>query len=235
MKRGVKISLIIIAVLVTVVGLTAGWLFSNAAPIGSGFVAKYLCSSTFISGRDPATVFEEDVRPVNPLASIVRYRIDRRQQTVTASSFGLFTMTALYRDGCGCSLVIGTTADEMARQNLVPPDFSKKRPRNRADLPWPAGSGGPVDPAGMGVNRQKLETALEAAFAEPGPENPRKTRAVVVVYDGQLIAERYAPGFQPDMPLLGWSMSKTVTNALVGILFKQNRLDIMQPAPVPAW
>jgi CubicO group peptidase (beta-lactamase class C family) len=131
--------------------------------------------------------------------------------------------------------VIGTTADEMARQKLVPPDFTKTRPRHRTDLPWPDGSRGPIDPSGMGVDRQKLETALDAAFAEPGPEKPRKTRAVVVVYDGQLIAERYAPGFDKDMPLLGWSMSKTVTNALVGILVKQKRLDIMQPAPVPAW
>lgn len=235
MKRSIKIILIIIAVLATVAVLAAGWLFSKAAPIGSGFVAKYLCSSTFISDRDPAIVFEEDVKPVNPLASIVSYSIDRRRQTVTASSLGLFTMTALYRDGCGCSLVIDTTADEMARQKLVPPDFADKRPRQRADLPWPDGSRGPVDPAGLGVDRQKLETALDAAFAEPGPEKPRKTRAVVVVYDGQLIAERYAPGFRPDMPLLAWSMSKTVTNALVGILVKQKRLDIMQPAPVPAW
>jgi CubicO group peptidase (beta-lactamase class C family) len=235
MKRGVKIVLTLAAVLLITAALAAGWLFSKAAPIGAGFVAKYLCSSTFISGRDPEIVFEEDVKPVNPLAQIVNFKIDRKQKSVSSSSFGLFGMTAIYRDGCGCSLVIGTTADEMARQKLVPPDFTKTRPRHRTDLPWPDGSRGPIDPSGMGVDRQKLETALDAAFAEPGPEKPRKTRAVVVVYDGQLIAERYAPGFDKDMPLLGWSMSKTVTNALVGILVKQKRLDIMQPAPVPAW
>jgi CubicO group peptidase (beta-lactamase class C family) len=235
MKRGVKIVLTLAAVLLITAALAAGWLFSKAAPIGAGFVAKYLCSSTFISGRDPEIVFEEDVKPVNPLAKIVNFKIDRKQKSVSSSSFGLFGMTAIYRDGCGCSLVIGTTADEMARQKLVPPDFTKTRPRHRTDLPWPDGSRGPIDPSGMGVDRQKLETALDAAFAEPGPEKPRKTRAVVVVYDGQLIAERYAPGFDKDMPLLGWSMSKTVTNALVGILVKQKRLDIMQPAPVPAW
>src|SRR5210317_1539531 len=123
----------------------------------------------------------------------------------------------------------------MARQKLVPPDFTKTRPRHRKDLPWPDGDRGPVDPSGMGVDRQKLAAALDAAFAEPGPQKPRKTRAVVIIYDGQLIAERYAPGFDKDMPLLGWSMCKTVTNALVGILVKQKRLDIMQPAPVPAW
>ncbi|MBE9545036.1 MAG: serine hydrolase [Proteobacteria bacterium] len=235
MKRGVKIILIGSAVVLIAAVAASGWLFSKAAPIGTGYVAKYLCSSTFISDRDPEIVFEEDIAPVNPLTKIVDYKINREQKSVTSTSFGLFDLTAIYREGCGCSLVIGTAADEMARQKLVPPDFKKKRPQHRVGLPWPAGGQGPVDPSGMGVDRQKLEKALDAAFSEPGPEKPRKTRAVVVVYDGQLIAERYAPGFDKDMPLLGWSMSKTVTNALVGILVKQKKLDIMKPAPVPEW
>ena len=50
--------------------------------------------------------------------------------------------------------------------------------------------------------------ALDVAFTEPGPAKPKKTRAIIVVYDGRLVAERYAPGFNKDMPLLGWSMSK---------------------------
>ena len=61
----------------------------------------------------------------------------------------------------------------------------------------------------------KLEKALGNAFAEESPEEPKKTRAVLVVYDGHLIAERYAPAFHRDMPLLGWSMAKSITNALV--------------------
>ncbi len=81
----------------------------------------------------------------------------------------------------------------------------------------------------------KLEKALDAAFAEPGSDKVRKTRAVVVVYDGRLVAERYAPGFDADMPLLGWSMAKSVTNALVGILVREGALDIHRPAPVPEW
>jgi len=235
MKRGVKIILIVFAIILIAAVLASGWLFSKAAPIGTGYVAKYLCSSTFISDREPEIVFQEDIAPVNPLAKIVNYTIDREKKSVTANSFGLFGLTAIYRDGCGCSLVVGTTAAEMARQKLVPPDYEKNRPHHSDSLPWPAGGQGPVDPSGLDVDRQKLEAALDAAFAEPGPEKPRKTRAVVVIYDGQLIAERYAPGFDKDMPLLGWSMSKTVTNALVGILARQNRLDVMKPAPVPDW
>ena len=61
------------------------------------------------------------------------------------------------------------------------------------------------------------------------------TRAVIVVHDGKLIGERYAPGFDKNMPLLGWSMSKSVTNALVGILVRQGKLRVREPAPVPEW
>ena len=235
MKRGVKIILIVSVVVLIAAVVTGGWLYSKAIPLGTGYVAKYMCSSTFISNRDPEIVFPEDVEPVNILAKLVDYKINRKQRSVTSTSFGLFGLTAIYREGCGCSLVMGTTADAMARQKLVPPDFMKNRPQHSAERPWPAGGQGPVNPSGLGVDRQKLEAALDAAFAEPGPEKPRKTRAVVVVYDGQLIAERYAPGFDKDMPLLGWSMSKTVTNALVGILAGQNRLEVMKPAPVPEW
>jgi hypothetical protein len=71
-----------------------------------------------------------------------------------------------------------------------------------------------------GIDSSKLQKALDMAFAEPGPAKPQKTRAIIVVYDGRMVAERYAGGFNQDMPLLGWSMSKSVTSALVGIQVK---------------
>jgi CubicO group peptidase (beta-lactamase class C family) len=76
---------------------------------------------------------------------------------------------------------------------------------------------------------------MDQAFAEPRPGTLRQTRAVLVVYDGRLVAERYAAGIDREMPLLGWSMSKSVTNALVGILVKEGKLDIQKSAPVPEW
>jgi CubicO group peptidase (beta-lactamase class C family) len=235
MKRKAKISLIGVAVILGAGLIAFGWLLSRAVPIGTGYVAKYLCSSTFVSRRTPETVFREDIAPVNTLAKIVDYTIDRKQKIVTADSFGLFRRTALYREGFGCSLVVGTTAEEMRKQKLVEPGFMKKRLTHRADLPWPAGDQGPVNPSDIGIDTKRLEAAMDDAFSEPGPENPRKTSAVVVVYDGRLVAERYAPDFDKDMPLMGWSMSKSVTNALVGILVGQGKLDIMKPAPVPEW
>ena len=235
MKRGTKIGLTGAVVILLAGVIVFGWLATKTLPIGSGYVAKYLCTSTFVAGRDPEIVFREDISPVNPLARVVKYSIDRQNKSVTADSFGLFPQTAIYRDGCGCSLVIDTTAEKMRKQKLVEPDFEKNRPKNNPDQDWPEGGRGPVDPATTGVDAEKLKQALDEAFSEPVPETPRKTRAVVVVYGGRLIAERYAPGFHKDMALLGWSMSKTVTNALVGILAGQKKLDIMKPAPVPEW
>ena len=235
MKRWLKISLVGFCVILITAMITFGWFFSKAAPIGAGYVAKYLCSSTFISKRDPKIVFKEDVSPVNPFAKIVNWKIDRKQQSVTVDSFGMFPLKAIYREGCGCSLVIGTTEEKMHKQKLVSPGFRQKRPKHPPDIPWPAGNQRPVDPSSIGIDAEKLKRALDEAFSEPGPEKQRNTRAVVVVYDGRLIAERYAPGFHKEMPLLGWSMSKSVTNALVGILVRKDKLDIHKPAPVPEW
>jgi CubicO group peptidase (beta-lactamase class C family) len=86
-----------------------------------------------------------------------------------------------------------------------------------------------------GVDAQKLADALDEAFSEPDPKQHRGTRAVIVVYDGRIIAERYASGFTQEMPLIGWSMTKSVTNALVGILVGQGKLSIEEPASVPEW
>jgi CubicO group peptidase (beta-lactamase class C family) len=80
-----------------------------------------------------------------------------------------------------------------------------------------------------------MNAMLAYAFDEPRPERIRGTRGVVVVYGGRIVAERYAPGFDKDTPLIAWSMTKSITAALAGILVGQGKLDIHAPAPVPEW
>jgi CubicO group peptidase (beta-lactamase class C family) len=80
-----------------------------------------------------------------------------------------------------------------------------------------------------------LRDALARAFAEPASGVLRHVHAIVVMHDGQIVVERYAPGFGPDTPLLAYSASKSVVNALVGILVQQGKMDVHTPAPVPAW
>ena len=235
MKRRLTIGLKVAGILLIFVIIAAGWYLNRAVPVGVGYVAKYLCSSTFVSQRDPALVFEEDVRPVNPLARVITWTVDRGDRSATASFFGRVEAKAVYRDGCGCTLVTGAREETVRGQDFYRTDHAYVPVKHDPNRPWPEGEGGPIDPASLGVDAARLEQALDAAFAEPGPERPRKTRAVVVVYDGHLIAERYAPGFSPSTPLLGWSMAKSITNALVGILVGEGALDIHKPAPVPEW
>ena len=101
--------------------------------------------------------------------------------------------------------------------------------------PGPTGKPDRKKPGRRDWDDEKLRQAIDRHFAEPGPDKKKQTRAVVVVYDGRLVAERYAPGFHKDMPLLGWSMAKSVTGAVLGIMVQKGMIDIRRPAPVPEW
>ncbi|UCF92494.1 MAG: serine hydrolase [Desulfobacterales bacterium] len=235
MQPWIKKTLLALGVVLLGGLIAAGWYLSNTLPIGTGHVAKTICSNAFIAQRPPAAVFEEDIAPVHFLFAITGYDLDERQKSVTATSFGFARTKAIFREGCGCTVVKGTTEAELRRQTFMQVPQQQADAASKTDAPWPAGDQRPPDPLPAGVDVKRLNAALEAAFAEPAADHPRKTRAVVVVYAGKLIAERYAPGVSPTMPLLGWSMSKSVTNALVGVLVRQGKLHISRPAPVPAW
>ena len=234
MKRGVKISLWVAAVFL--IGLLASvyWLLANTMPIGTGHAAKTLCSNVFISQRNPQQVFTEDIAPVHFLFKPVRFSVDRNEKSVTSTAFGAFKTKAVFRPGCGCTVVNDTAESDLRSQTFMQTGL-RKMTNSQNNLAWPEGNSGPVDPLPAGIDAAKLNHAMDAAFAEADDARLRKTRAVAVVYDGQLIAERYAPGFDPSMPLLGWSMSKSVTNALVGILVKAGKLNLHAPAPVDEW
>jgi CubicO group peptidase (beta-lactamase class C family) len=81
----------------------------------------------------------------------------------------------------------------------------------------------------------KLSEALDHAFAESESGPRRYTKAVVVLHRGRTVGERYALGVTPATPLIGWSMTKSVTNALLGILVRNGNLDMHEPAPIAEW
>ena len=94
---------------------------------------------------------------------------------------------------------------------------------------WPEAE---LDPRVDGAALAKL---LDHAFAQPEPDDLGRTHAVVIVQHGSIVAERYAHDAGPDDTFLSWSMAKSITSALIGILVRQGRLDISQPIPVKEW
>ena len=99
----------------------------------------------------------------------------------------------------------------------------------------------PAKPAGPGfsmivddavVSQEKLARAMAPFFEDPAVS---ETRALVIMQGGRVIAERYAPGYGPDTRLISWSMAKSVTAVLVGMMVADGRLALDEPAIVPEW
>ena len=74
--------------------------------------------------------------------------------------------------------------------------------------------------------------AVARFFGDPAL---RETRALIVMQNGRIVAERYAAGYGPATRLIGWSMSKSVTSTLIGQLVGEGRLALDAAVPVPAW
>lgn len=205
-----------LVLLVLVYAATAG---RNLMRLATHSVSHSLCTAAFISHLDPDRMYAEEQLPSMPQVGwAMRYRVDRQQREVTASLLGLFGARAVYRPGLGCLLV----------------DQGRPVPEAAGFTPTPIAAGfdqpdvvESADPA--------IRKALDEAFGEPDPAHPRLTKELVVLHDGKLIAERYAPGYGPQTPIWVHSVSKSITNALIGILVRQGKLQLDQPAPIAAW
>ncbi|GAO43627.1 putative hydrolase [Flavihumibacter petaseus NBRC 106054] len=198
-------------------------------PIITGYSAKMACSCTFLSGR-PLSAVEKEELGTGPLAWAT-LRLDSSDQSVTATVFGLAAKKAIYRKGLGCTLVNGIPESAIRAQAG---NFSSATLPPADSLPWPMGDR-LSDTFPEGIDRTRLMAAINTAFLEPDTTRLLRTRAVVIVYKGQLVGEQYAPGFDRHTPQLSWSMAKSVTSALVGKLVMEGKLQPDQPAPVPEW
>jgi CubicO group peptidase (beta-lactamase class C family) len=152
----------------------------------------------------------------------LNYTVDRVRRDVTVTLLGFGNSHAIYRENLGCYLDHG---DAVADITLAAADMKP----SQVLLPGIAGAAvvAPADP--------QLAAALDRAFTEPERPPLRHTKAVVVVKDGRVVAERYAEGYDIDTPILGFSATKSVISALTGILVRKGALKLDQPAPVAAW
>lgn len=199
------------------------------APIIAGFGAKDLCSCAFIGGRSEADVLENELGKF-PLA-LGTFKLNRKDSSAVGSVFGLSEVKAIYRKGLGCTLLRDKTEEEL-RADLPGIEIEEVNVSDTVD--WPAGTN-VISQNVNGINMHVLSEAITTAFTEEDTDYLKKTRAVVVVWNGKIIAEKYAEGFDAFTPQIGWSMSKSITNTMFGVLVKKRGFDIYQPAPIPEW
>ena len=198
----------------------------------AAMAAHHLCSGMFVVGRDHRRSVEEvqamDIArfPDFRWQDDFEYEVDMQARSATVSGPGFEPpRTARYHGDQGCT-ILPTGVDRIF---FEPVDVVSSLPEPSSQ-PWPLGD---LDARGSfpEVDTAMLDAALDAAMSR----DDQNTRALVVVYRGKIIGERYAEGFTRDTPQISWSQGKSITSALVGVLAEQGEITLDEPAPVSEW
>jgi CubicO group peptidase (beta-lactamase class C family) len=214
--------LLAIGAIVIILAAAAWALIANPPEllrIGAAYAAKTVCSNVFVAGRDSAGVLARDVQaPGDPLLEHLEVRIDQQRKVVRADFFGVIGGgLAVYRPGTGCAVVPDGDVAHASLYNFVPIKIWSPSP----SVPWPTGSMAETAPAVQALVNQD-------ALSGPG------MRGIAVIHNGRLVAQRYGDGFALRTPLQGWSLTKTVNAALVGMQIAEGKLSPQQSGFWPA-
>ncbi len=143
-----------------------------------------------------------------------------------------------------------TTAASMPGDEADPTDFEIPRelldrvdeaghpfpeveyPSQPAGVPWPTEEW-PTGEVPEGVDPAALEATVADAF-EGGDGDADVIDAVLVVKDGLLVVEEYND-WDPEEFHASWSMAKSITSSLVGILAGKGEIDVFGAASAPEW
>ena len=201
-----------IVLVVLLAALLGGCLYLNTLmPIITGYAAKNLASAVFVSGRDPQAVEALDLH-----FSFIQYdknEVDYENKTVT-SRFLWSKSTAAFREGYGVTLLRG------------------ELPADPYPLPQEPAGEDPLCPGDSALAARLAPIAEHFVDRQVYNGTPF---AFVVLHKGGIVAERYGEGIGPDTRLLSWSMAKSFTNALVGIMAGDGLVDINAPMAIPEW
>ena len=194
----------------------------------AGF-AKILCSGVFITGLDAADAAANVggfISPFDERAHVVDTVVDYEQERVALTLSDGVTRTAKRYENQGC-VAHGIGEDSV---HFAPTAVERNLPP-AATTPWPMGDVLSDAPWPSEIDMEKVEEALDIGF---GPAEAR-TLGLVVTYKGRILGERYGEGIDIHTPLESWSMTKSLTGTLMGVLIQQGTYELWQSAPVPEW
>lgn len=194
----------------------------------AGF-AKTLCSAVFITGLDPADAAENVgyfTSPYEERAHVVDTVVDRATRSVRLTLPSGVVRSAKRYGSQGC--VAHSVGEDSVRftPSVVRPNLPPA-----ATTPWPMGDRLAAEPWPAGVDSALVAEAMDVGF---GPSEAM-TEALVVTYDGRILGERYGEGIDLHTPLESWSMGKSLTGTLMGVLIERGDYELWQPAPIPEW
>lgn len=198
--------------LLSLFGFTPAYIFA-APSVATGIGAKLLCSARFVS-KLPAPQAFDDLVQYSPVLQYLTIEYDEPNRRVSTSLFGLNPTTAYYVDGIGCA---NSYPNNDQRHQL------QARRLTQGLGQWPAGDS-------ITTPNCAITNLLQRQLANDNIEG-LNTRALLVVHNGEIVAEAYGQGTGPDTPLLGWSMAKSLMSVMIGNLEYRGLLDA-NPSPV---
>lgn len=211
---------------ILIIGLAYGVYYINSLlPIVTGYPAKYLCSAVFVSGREQAEVEAMDLN-----FSFIKYtrsKVDFQDSSVT-SSFLWGKSKAIYRKGFGATLLRGVSEADLRKIKF--PKITRAT-YNQDTITWPMGNLMPDTITN--IDTLRLSEITEKLMDEDGYNG--HAFAFMVVHKGIPVFEAYQPQFNAKTRFLSWSMAKSFTNTLAGIMVKDGKWDINQPINIPEW
>ncbi len=211
-----------VVVLLLIIGI-AGKYIIDRSMIFTGYAAKNLASGLFIAERTQESLEAEDLK--FSLVSLASNKVDYDNRVVFSNFLGFGKQTAIYRQGLGVCLVSeNDNIEELKKEKLELSSI----PDSLALKAWPRG-----DRLSNKIqdyfDTLKLRQAIDNAFLKGN------TRSIIVAYDTIAMTERYAEGFSKDSKILGWSMTKSIVSAMIGLLNKEGKIDINKAAPIEEW
>ena len=190
--------------------------------------ARTLCSGVFVTGLDVDFAAENIgyfTSPYETRSVVVKREVDHKNKMVHLTMENGVVRTAKFIGDLGCvPLPIGETEPYYG-----PPEIVSTLP-DPAGTPWPMGDVLSDEPIPEEIDEEKLAEAVDTFFTDGA-----MTAAFVVTYKGQIIAERYGDGIDIHTPLESWSMGKSLTATMMGVLIHRGVYDLWQPAPIPEW
>ena len=214
MKKKTILRILLAVLLAAILG---GCVYLNSLmPIITGYAAKNLASDVFVSGREPADVEALDLN--FSFIKFTRNKVDFENHTVT-SRFLWSKSQALYREGYGVTLLRGKNALARLQAQKYPDVVNIPGPETL--LPGDSALTARLAPIAKALVDDQTYNGTPFAF--------------IVVHQDGVVAERYREGITADTRLLSWSMGKSFTNALVGIMAGDGLVDIHAPMDIPEW
>lgn len=220
-----KIGLVLLAVLLLLglttaivlpkLGLSATDLKANLQ-VATGMGAKLGCSARYVSGMTPHMI-ASDLASYSAATDLLSVDFDDASSKVEVSLVGLAPAMARYRQGLGCTLEIGDTS-----------------PLDQLIIPEVLTNSGWLSQDNSITLQAPVQSLLQDMLRMDNGAG-LQTRALLVLHKGQLAGEAYAPDFDADSMLLGWSMGKSLTAMMLGHLEMLGEVSIQERRLFSEW